>query len=221
MFHPAQVLSPGKVTAGAGMSGQVELRVPGASTAEAPGAGRLGELAVGPAMAPWVGARVGLPRHNEAGLGVTGRALRLDARHAFLFGDLALSVGLGASALAPIRPGEDGAGSRVFGGGVDVPVLIGMTSASDLYALWAGPRVGAELWRGRAALSEGSAALADVEGRHLFAGLVAGVRVGFRHVYAALELSFAYHRVDGTLGGAPLGVSRLSLAPASALILSF
>ena len=58
---------------------------------------------------------------------------------------LLLSLGLGASAVSALRPGEGAEGAQVFGGGLDVPLLFGFRSASDLYAFWLGPRVGLEL----------------------------------------------------------------------------
>lgn len=204
------------------MSGRIALI--GAADAlhgEPKGASQLDELTVAPALAPWIGARVGLPHENEAGLGYTGRALRLDGRHAFTFGDLTLSLGLGASAVAPLRPGEGSEGSRVYGGGLDLPVLLGVRSANDLYAFWIGPRAGVELLSGRVPSPDGSPTLADLRGSHVHAGLVVGVRVGFRHVHAALELSAAYHHAAGTLGGVELGLDQVSLTPGGALLLSF
>lgn len=222
LFHPAHVLRPGKVSAGAGVSGQLAL-VPQSRAlhGEPRSAGKLESLTVAPAAAPWLGARMGLTGDNEGGLTYTGRALRLDGRHAFTFGDLTLSLGLGASAVSALRPGEGADGAQVFGGGLDVPVLFGFRSASDLYAFWFGPRVGLELLSGHVADPGGAPGLVDARGRHLFAGLVLGVRAGFRHVHAALEVSAAYHRADGTVGSAELHLDQVSLTPGGALVLSF
>jgi len=167
-----------------------------------------------------VGGRIGIQGDNEGGLTYTGRSLRLDGRHAFRLGGAALSLGLGASALAAMRPGEDKAGSSVYGGGFDLPILFGARSASDLYSLWIGPRAGIEFLSGRVVLP-GTDTLTAVSGRHVSAGLVAGLKVGFRHVHAAIELDFAYHRADGTFAGAKVGLNQLSLTPGGALLLSF
>jgi len=209
LLHPAHVLNPGNVSAGAGLSGELSL---GAASIPADGS-TLAQLAAAPGVAPWINARVGLVGDNEAGLTYTGRSLRLDARHAFALGTAALSVGLGGSVLAPVRPGNDVGGS-VFGGGVDVPVLFGVHSKSDLYALWIGPRGGFEALNGEVLGTHVSA-------RHLFGGFVFGVRGGFRHVHVALELDGAYHRADGTLFGASAGASLFALTPSGALLLSF
>lgn len=222
LFHPAHVLRPGKVSAGAGMSGQVEILAPRASPpADPQSAARLDTLIIAPGVAPWVGARMGIAGDNEGGLTYTGRALRLDGRHAFTFGALTLSLGLGASAVSAVRPGDGADGAQVFGGGLDLPLLLGVRSASDLYAFWIGPRAGLELLSGKVPALDGTPGLADARGRHLFAGLVMGLRVGFRHVHAALELSAAYHRADGRIGAAELGLSQVSLTPGAALVFSF
>lgn len=211
LLHPAHVLAPGNVSVGAGLSGALNL----SAASDPVSGGKLAELAAAPGIAPWVSGRFGIAGDNEAGLTYTGRSLRVDARHAFPLGTAAaLSVGLGGSLISPLRPADDDGGSSVFGGGVDVPVLFGVHSKSDLYAFWIGPRGGFESMSGDVALSRVSA-------RHFFGGFVVGVRGGFRHVHVALELDGAYHRADGTLVGAPTGVSLFTLAPSGALLFSF
>jgi hypothetical protein len=210
LLHPAHVLTPGNVAAGAGLSGAFTLT----AASDPVSGGKLAQLASTPGLAPWVSGRVGLVGDNEAGVTYAGRSFRLDARHAFALGTAALSVGLGGSMIAPRRPGQDGEGSAVFGGGVDVPVLVGVHSKSDLYAFWIGPRGGFE------ALS-GEVLHTHVSARHLFGGFVVGVRGGFRHIHVGLELDGAYHRADGTLFGAATGVGLFTLTPSGALLLSF
>jgi hypothetical protein len=195
----------------------------------------LQNLTVSPGVAPWAAGRIGFEGSNEAGLTYSGRTLRLDGRHAFLLGkgNVAISVGLGASALMAERPGSDQAGG-VFGGGADLPVLLGIRSASDLYAFWLGPRVGFEILSGRTQLtdSSGMGTLYDVSGKHFYTGLTVGARVGFRHVHLALELNAAYHHADGsyqtspmgmTPGGAPTSssVQQISITPAGAIVVNF
>jgi hypothetical protein len=219
LLHPAHVLPPNEVRAGAGLSGQIAmLPAPPASSQ----AGQLEALTVSPAIAPWVSARMGLGDGNEGGLTYSGRSIRLDARHAFSLGGPALSVGLGASALAVRRPGEELRGGSIFGGGIDVPVLLGVRSTSDLYAIWLGPRAGIEFLRGRAydesQMLNGSV---DASARHIFAGFVIGARAGFRHVHVALELDGAYHRADGSIGATSIGRNQLSLTPGGALLIDF
>ncbi|MEP7126044.1 MAG: hypothetical protein ABJE95_34245 [Byssovorax sp.] len=225
LLHPAHVLHAGDVSAGAGLSGEVTLTDLSASPGSDPSsASRLAQLAAAPGIAPWVGARFGIAGSNEAGLTYSGRSLRVDVRHAFAIGSAALSVGIGGSMIAAERPGQDVAGSSVFGGGVDVPLLFGVHSKSNLYALWIGPRGGFEALSGEVAVSPGQTGalvLADVKARHLFGGFVVGVRGGFRHVHVALELDGAYHRANGSIAGASTGVGMFALAPSGALILSF
>src|SRR6185369_12120360 len=83
LLHPAHVLKPGEVQVGAGLSGQIALRVLPSVTA---GEAELQRLTVAPGVAPWAGARVGIAGSNEAGLAYTGRSIRLDGRYAFSLG---------------------------------------------------------------------------------------------------------------------------------------
>lgn len=232
LLHSAHVLPPGAVRAGAGLSGQIALLAPAAASPAtnaanaAKNGAQLEAIAVAPAVAPWVGARIGIQDDNEGGLAYSGRSIRIDGRHAFSLGGaplpLTLSIGLGASAVTARRLGEPSDGSSVYGGGIDMPVLFGWKSTSDLYSIWLGPRAGIELLKGRLLEdSQNPESLVDVTGRHIFAGFVAGVRVGFRHVHVALELSGAYHRADGSLAGAAVGLNQFTLTPAGALLTTF
>ncbi|MFT3766356.1 MAG: hypothetical protein QM820_12720 [Minicystis sp.] len=226
LLHPAHVLPPGSVSVGAGLSGQLALK----SLPSGPSAvndGSLQELGVAPGVAPWISGRMGVAGDNDVGLTYSGRAIRVDGRHAFSLGKPTLSVGLGASAIMARRPGDGNDASGVFGGGADVPILIGVRSASDIYALWFGPRAGFEIMGGRLQLGADTAAQTfDVHARHFYGMLVAGLRVGFRHVHVALELDAGYHRVDGTFkatgsGEAETHVQQITLTPAGALEVSF
>lgn len=229
LLHPAHVLPPGEVLAGGGLSGQLALQplrptaAPSSKTQPS-----LQDLAVAPGVAPWVSGRVGVIGSNEGGLTYSGRAIRLDARHAFRLGKRsALSVGLGANALLARRPaGADASG--VYGGGADVPVLIGARSASDIYAFWFGPRGGFEILAGRLQLGD-ALSVFDVQAKHFYGGLTAGMRVGFRHVHLAVELNAAYHHADGTFRPSAMptalptstNVQQISLTPAGALEITF
>jgi hypothetical protein len=225
LLHSAHVLHAGDVTAGAGLSGELALSQLSVSAGSDPrGAGRMAQLAAAPGIAPWVSGRFGITGSNEAGLTYTGRNLRVDVRHAFALGTAALSVGVGGSMIAAERPGQDIAGSSIFGGGVDVPVLFGAHSKNDLYAFWVGPRAGFEALSGEVAMSQGQTdalVLSAVSARHFFGGFVVGVRGGFRHVHVAIEVDGAYHRADGSIRGASTGVGLFALAPSAALLMSF
>jgi hypothetical protein len=211
LFHPAHVMKPGDTSFGAGVSGQIALaKLPSSPTSEE---ATLQDRTVSPQIAPWVAARIGIAFDNEAGLSYSGRTIRLDGRHAFSLGGPALSVGLGASALvgAPITSSPDPSG--LFGGGLDIPVLLGFRSTSDIYSLWFGPRTGVEF------LSGTSPGL--ISARHVYAGLTAGFKVGFRHVNVAFELNGSYHRSDGLFGERALGQNQVTLTPGGALLFSF
>jgi hypothetical protein len=211
------------------MSGQLALKPLPAETSQ-PTAEPLQNLAVSPGVAPWVSARMGFEGENEGGLTWSGRTIRLDARHAFNFGPkLALSIGLGGSAVVARRPGDQD-GSSVYGGGGDVPLLFGYRSAGDILSLWIGPRAGFELFSGQYQL--GDTGFYNAQGRHFYATLVAGVRLGFRHVHVAIELDGGYHAATGTFkattaSGTPTGAStstnvqQITLVPAGALEVTF
>ncbi len=218
--HGAHALSKNKSVFAAGMAGTlvaeggIERRVSSLVAA----AQRLESWSVGPGVSPWVSARTGLGNGFEGGVGASARSIRLDGRKSFERGSAALSIGLGVSAIMAERPGDEPNNSGVFGGGFDVPVLLGWHSSADLYALWIGPRLGGELVGGGiAADGEG----VEVSGRHLWFGGVAGVRVGLRHLYAVFELDVAHHLADGFVGEDAFEVEAFTFAPAAALAVSF
>lgn len=221
LFHPAHVLSPGKVTAGAGVSGQIPVFRSKQVVEES---GSFERLSVAPGAAPWVGSRIGVAGSNELGLAYTGRTIRLDFRHAFVFGNFALSLGAAANAVVARRITGEGDGSAVYGGGFDIPVLFGYKSRSDLYSIWLGPRGGLEFLSGRLPGPVGAdnqPTLIDASGRHAFVGFTAGLRIGFRHLYGAVELNGLYHRAAGTVGKTSVELEGFSLAPSAALVLAF
>jgi hypothetical protein len=213
---------------GGGLSGQLAVR----TAPTALNGAQLHRVAVAPGVAPWVAGRAGIAGSNEAGLTYTGRSVRLDARHAFGLGGPAVSVGIGGSLVFPQRPGHGDDETRVRGAGIDVPILFGARSNSDLYALWIGPRAGLEFLGGSVLgsppttpdPSSGTATspdLRDISVRHLQVGAVAGVRAGFRHLHVALELDGAFHHAEGTFGGTAVSLNQVTLTPAGAMIVTF
>jgi len=235
LLHPAHTLRPGYVSMGAGLSARLAVIDPGSSVDTAVPLddgdavdAALEDVAVEPGLAPWVSARVGIEGDNEAGLTYTARAVRLDGRHAFQFGPLFLSTGIGGSAIVPRPRGEDGEDlGSVTGGGLDLPILLGVVSSSDIYALWIGPRAGFELLTGNLAIEQGSVAaaseaeLAALDAQHFYVGGLAGLRAGFRHVHAALEVAAQYHHASGDLGAASVTIEQLAITPGAAIVVSF
>lgn len=213
--HPAHVLSAGKATIGAGVAGTFAME---SSPTVPASVARLRDMAIAPDVSPWVAARAGFGGGFEGGLGATTRALRVDARRAFELWNRswALSVGMGASALLAAPP--RGAATGVYGVGLDIPVVLGWRSRADLYSIWAGPRLGGEILSGQLDLS-GVATTAS--GRSLNLGGVVGLRAGLRHLYAVVELDFAYRAAEGTVGPEAVSVRGVTLTPFGGLVVSF
>ncbi len=224
LLHPAHVLSPGKVSVGAGVSGHFEATSTAERRGEDASERALDALAVAPGVSPWASGRVGIDGDNEAGLSYLGRSFRIDGRHAFDVGPLQLSLGAGASVVVP-RP-DDELG-KAYGGGADVPILLGWKSDAELYSVWFGPRAGFELLHGDALESAfvtgGRDEPVAFEGKHYWFGGLFGFKVGFRTIHVALEVDAAYHLANGTFGdegeqAASLG--GLTVTPSGALILT-
>ena len=261
LLHPAHTLPDGDVTFAAGTSGRLSLG--GLRTAEdqldAAGAmrggattpdernrfvkGALSRIAVAPGVAPFIAARAGLGHHNEAGITYTGRAFRLDGRHAFEWPKLALSVGaMATGALSRPgdqpphdvgdQPGPDSGLSSVTlaslnGYGLELPVLFGWRSDADVVRLWTGLRAGFERDSANVSLAEppdillGSTASAT---RWWGGGLV-GFSVGLAPIEVRVEVDAAYESIHGNLltqsGELSGDVAGWSLTPAMAISAKF
>jgi hypothetical protein len=262
LLYPAHTLPRSSVSFAAGTSGHVSFgRLAaaeddlaeaaavggGAVTSEERTAfvrGALARFAVAPGVAPFVAARAGLGHHTEVGLSYLGRALRLDARRAFEWPNLALSLGLaGSGALSRFRDTPtrtlEGPGSALRsvdvtslrGYGLELPVLFGYRSDADVVLLWAGVRGGAEHDTFSVVLVEtgnqagdkqfGTSAAAT---RYWVGGLV-GFAIGLSPIQVRVELDAAYEHIQGHLltGGGELTaeVAGLSLTPAMAISAKF
>lgn len=216
LLHPAHVLSPGFVSFGAGASGRF---VPASTSNGGSVEETVRRVGMAPAVAPVVAARVGIAGSNEAGLTYAGRSTRVDARHAFRLDDLALSLGAGASVVLPSRPPGDPLSGDVYGGGLDVPLVLGWRSTGDLYAVWGGLRAGFEVLAG--SVTEAGRSGTAFSARHVYGGGLLGLRAGFRHLHVAMELDVDYHHVSGSLGSTSGAIGGLALTPSGALVVSF
>lgn len=223
LMHTAHPLRENEVTMGAGFSGALRLpddRSSATTTEEA----LIEEAAFSPGLAPWVGGRLGIDGRWDAGLTYTARTVRVDIRRAFDLDGPAFSVGLGASGILPKR--RDDLGLRVGGFGGDVPILFGLRSDADIYALWIGARGGAELLRGQVEVAEDPLDPTilppiELEGWHAQAGGLLGFRVGFRYIYAVFEVGVAMHWAEGQIGDTEVSYEQLGLSPSGALLGSF
>jgi hypothetical protein len=258
LLHPAHTLPEGDVSFAAGTSGHLTLgeleraasrlddaaAIPGGASTERERShfaeGMLTRVAVAPGVAPFAAARVGLGNHNEAGLSYTGRSFRLDARHAFEWPTLALSVG--ASAIgAPPRPGaeepersvedmpQNGGGLRTVdvtslrGYGLELPVLFGYRSSADVVKLWTGLRAGFERDSAnlRLVVSPDTALSTTGNATRWWGGGLVGFSVGLAPIEVRVELNGAYQSVHGSLltedGELSADVAGWSLTPAMAI----
>jgi len=241
LLHPAHALPTGQTAFGAGVSDRfvvgaertaldsARARVTTTPPSDAAYTrGLLVALAEGPALAPWVSARVGIKGSNEAGVSFTGNAFRADARHAFDWGETAFSAGLGVTAhglgqSAVELPGTDL--DRAHGFGLDLPLLYGYRTDADLISVWAGARGAYDHWSGKVALGDPSDASLGAARWSL--GPVVGLAVGVAPIYVAAELELDYAHVTGSLERAEPAdrqsgsFSGVSFRPAGALIGKF
>jgi hypothetical protein len=263
LLHPAQVLPLNTISVGAGVNSQIasdsadrridrgraaaseSLSDP--TVAQAYSAGVLTRALLSPGTAPWVAARAGLPYDSEAGLTYTGRSVRLDGRHAFAVGDaLALSVGLGATALLPSADSlpplpassdpDPSAGAEfeldAGGWGADIPVLVGYEGIAGFFDVWAGVRGGFETISGklRSVAADAGAPRYSASGHRWWTGMLVGFSVGVPPLWLRFELSSTFHQLAGEVSAedgpaeGPFGrleTSGWTLAPAGALVGKF
>ncbi len=251
LLHPAQTLPLGDVQAAAGFSGNIataglaealqsatnEAATGNGGASAAPGTdstyarGALVAASAGPGLAPFVAARVGIGASAEAGIGYTGRAVRIDLRRSFdLTGRWALSLGAGGSVV--LYGHQDGTAlpdvdlGDMHGVGADVPVLVGYRSDADLYMLWLGVRGGLEHVDISQETSEPAAAAIgpapiSLSATRLWAGGLVGAAVGFRHVHVAMEIDVSYASISGNYDQTHAQVEGVMLTPATALWWNF
>jgi hypothetical protein len=189
--------------------------------------GALVSAGVGPGVAPYVGARVGVGNRFEGGITYTARTARIDMRRSFDRGPWSLSLGAGGSFVLLGQEGSELPNvdlNSLHGYGADVPVLVGYESEAGLYMLWLGLRGGWEhesIDLVRTIDQPGSLQPPNLSADRFYGGGLVGIAAGFRHVHAALELDASYMTISGSFAGASATVAGLSLAPASALWFDF
>ena len=247
LLHPARTLAPGEVRASGGFSANIAAgglsNALGAARIEAQGVtpgsagtvptdatyakGALVSASIGPGLAPFAGARVGVGDQFEGGIAYTGRAVRGDLRRSFDLSDhWSLSVGAGGSsalyghAFGGDLPDVDL--GQLHGWGADVPVMVGYESDGDLYMLWLGARSGwehvdiSEVRSVPKAVTLGTPPV-GLSATRFWGGGLLGLAVGFRHVHVAMEVDASYATVTGEYNQVHAQVAGLTLAPATAL----
>lgn len=261
LLYPAHTLRNGEVSFTAGTSGRFGLgglrsaekkldasvSIPGGATTPdertAFAQGAIARFAIGPGVAPFVAARVGLGDRNEAGLAWTGRGVRLDGRHAFEWRSYALSLGLAATG-ALARPGdrpdnhvEDTPGpdgglrsaelTSLSGYGVELPLLFGYRSDADVVQLWTGLRGGFERDTFQLTLVESPDEAFGSSGNatRFWGGGLVGFSVGLKPVEVRVEVNAAYESARGKLrthsGELSGDAAGLTLTPAMGISAKF
>jgi hypothetical protein len=175
-------------------------------------------------VAPWVGARVGLGADIDAGVATSIRAVRIDARHAWVFGNYAVSVGAGFDGLLA---GSDADGAS--GAGFDVPLLVGARSDGDILRGWLGARGGYQHLSGSVSVppvAGAAGASGTLTGGQWSAGGVLGLAAGLKPIWVAVELDVSLlfgnaslDLADGTRRSSDL--SGVAFVPAGALFTKF
>jgi hypothetical protein len=245
-LHPARTLPLGDVRGALGFSGTVAAGgfsdAVRAATSEAaqnpnvpgpPGTdptytrGALVAASIGPGLAPFLSARVGIGWQSEGGIAYTGRGARIDLRRSFdLSRHWALSIGAGGTGVfyghqfgSPLPNVDLGA---LHGWGADVPVIVGYESEGDLYMVWMGARGGGEHVDISAVTSEpGATPLGgqpiNLSATRFWGGGLLGFAAGFRHVHVAMELDVSYATVSGDFNQSHADVSGLAIVPSTAV----
>jgi hypothetical protein len=185
LLHPARTLKQNEISVGAGISTRfispsAQRRIDeGAAIAASQAVdngpdeqtfveGSLLKHSMSSGVAPWTSVRVGLGSSFEAGMNYTGNRIRVDGRHAFQNDRVALSLGLGATAvlthlnhdLVPVTTGMPSLGNTQrlntdaydfssAGFGFDLPVLLGVQTGTRWFEPSIGVRFGYEQVHGQ------------------------------------------------------------------------
>ena len=182
--------------------------------------------AFAPSVAPWASARVGMASTTKPGSPIPG------ARCASTFATRSRMVGLrcrservrasswlGTSKMGPLRAARSTSASAAW-----APTFpfysAGEAQRGSSHLGWPSRRIRAAD-RQCHARTERSGAASSMDLRHWYAGGVAGLRLGFRHLHGAIELDTYYQSADGSMGGLDVHVSGVTLAPSAALVATF
>ena len=254
LLHPAQPLPAGATSLSAGLGSQWvggranreiddARAVVGSDPASPalPSAATLAAALYSSGLFPWASMRLGLGHQSEAGLAYTGRRVRLDARHAWLRGPWAVSLGAGAGLGLARATASDGNGTSAFGSAepvagldtsstravaVDAPLLVGWRSTADIARVWLGLRPVYEHVYGSLSFTQASSVTrANLNANALSVNGLFGLAMGLRPVYLALEFSMGGSHAHGSLSGSSgnfaegsATMSAITLTPAAALI---
>lgn len=165
-------------------------------------------------VVPRADARLGVAPHWDVGLSAVGATVRGDVRAEVVL-DSRSSL-RPALLLGPMVHGGPAVAEGVDTGGrlgLSLPVLFGLSAAS-LVELWVGPRLAVEhAWAtGEAAGVSQSSHLSGLR-----AGGIIGLAIGFRHLWALVELTVDWETWSGAVDGVEVSASGVAWTPAFAL----
>ena len=178
-----------------------------------------------PGVASYVAGRVGIGARLEGSIAMIGRSVRIGLRRALLESEGWTFSGGVDGRFAYLSGATDGTvpgltvrEAHFYGG--DVLLAVGRTSR-NLYDLWFGLRAGAGWGDARLEQAHLVPSALDATALRIETGAVLGLRVGFGHLAAAIELEACYAWVSGSDGHETLRAGSLALVPAGALSYQF
>lgn len=174
-----------------------------------------------PGVVPYVGGRAGLGHGAEGSIALLGRTVRLGARRELIHdGDFTLSGGV-AGRFAFIGGAVDGLmpdfavqRANLYGG--ELSLVAGITRR-DIYDVWLGLRAGYLYGDATVQAAAIQPLSFDLEAHRVEAAAAVGLRVGFGHLSAAIELDLRMAWSTGGRAGQTVDALTWALVPAGSL----
>lgn len=225
---PARVLRPGRVEVDLGTAFVAPIAASTLDEGRAPAATNEQILRTAasyaftpPGIASYVGARAGIGHAAEGSLHLIGRTLRLGARRELIHdGDFTLSGGLAGrfafvgGALDSLMPDFEVQRANLYGG--ELSLVAGITRR-DIYDVWFGLRGGYLYGDATVQAAAIQPTSFDLTAHRVEAAAALGMRVGFGHLSAAIELDLRMGWTTGGRDGQRVDALTWALVPAGTL----
>ncbi len=228
ILAPARVLRPGRVEVDLGTAFVAPIAATTLDEGRAPTASNEQVIRTAasyaftpPGIASYVGGRVGLGHAAEGSLALVGRTLRLGARRELIHdGDFTLSGGLAGrfafvgGALDGLMPSFEVQRANLYGG--EASLVAGITRR-DIYDAWVGLRAGYLYGDATVQAAAIQPQSFDLTAHRVEGALAVGMRVGFGHLSAAIELDLRMAWTTGGRDGQKVDALTWALVPAGTL----